>query len=93
MNMKYEWDDEKAELNLRKHGIRFQDAVKAFEDPNGVELLDEDHSKTEVRFQLIAIADGTVLLRIFTERIDAIRLISARRAGRRELEIYYGREN
>lgn len=90
--MGFEWDEEKAEGNARKHGVRFSDAVKAFDDPKGVELLDDDHSDSEIRFQLIAMADGTILLIVFTERINAIRLISARRAHRQEMEIYYGRE-
>lgn len=92
MSREFEWDDEKADANARKYGVRFEDAVKAFDDPNGVELLDEDHSDTEIRYQLIAMADGTIVLVCFTERINAIRLISARKANRQEIEIYYGRE-
>jgi uncharacterized protein len=90
--MEFEWDDEKAEANAKKHGVRFGDAVKAFDDPKGLELLDDDHSDSEVRFQLIAMADGTIVLIVFTERINSIRLISARKANRQEVEIYYGRE-
>ena len=90
--MEFEWDDEKAETNAKKHGVRFQDAVKAFDDPNGFELLDEDHSFAEARFQLIAMADGTILLVVFTERVNAIRHICARKANREGIEIYYGRE-
>jgi uncharacterized protein len=91
--MKYEWDDEKAEANAGKHGVRFGDAVKAFDDPNGVQLLDEDHSDSEARFHLIAMADGRIVLVVFAERINAIRLISARKANRQEVELYYGRES
>ena len=91
--MPFEWDDKKAELNLKKHGLRFEDVVKAFDDPKGIELLDRGHSERERRFQLIAMADGTILFIVFTERVGAIRLISARRARSKEIEIYYGRES
>ena len=50
--MEFEWDDEKSELNRRKHGINFEEAVKAFDDQNGIEILDEQHSHAEIRFQL-----------------------------------------
>jgi len=91
--MEFEWDDEKSELNRRKHGISFEEAVKAFDDRNGIEILDEQHSHAEIRFQLIAMADGSVLMVVFTERINAIRIISARRATRPEVELYYGRQS
>ena len=90
--MEFEWDENKNAENYRKHGIWFKEAVKAFDDPNGVELLDEEHSNSELRYQLIAMADGTIVLGVFTERINAIRLISVRGANRQEVEIYYGRE-
>ena len=91
--MEFEWDDEKSELNLRKHGIRFEEAVKAFDDRNGIEILDEQHSHAEIRLQLIAMADSSILMVVFTERINAIRIISARRATRPEVELYYGRQS
>jgi uncharacterized protein len=91
--MEFEWDDEKSELNRRKHGIGFDEAVKAFDDRNGLEILDEQHSHSEIRYQLIAMADGNVLMIVFTERISAIRIISARRATRPEVELYYGRQS
>lgn len=90
--MEFEWDDEKAESNFRKHGIRFQDAVKAFDDQYGIELLDEFHSDDEVRYHLIASTNGLLLLVAFTERIDAIRIISARKADNLQTRIYYERK-
>ena len=91
--MEFEWDDEKSELNRRKHGLSFEEAVKAFDDQYGIEILDEQHSRAEIRYQLIAMADGNVLMVVFTERINAMRIISARRATRPELELYYGQQS
>ena len=90
--MRFEWDDEKAESNLLKHGVRFTDAVKAFDDPNALELLDELNSDTEVRFQIIGLTDRTLLFVVFTEREDVTRLISARKANARQTGIYNERK-
>ena len=90
--MRFEWDDEKAELNIRKHGIRFSDAVKAFDDPNAIELLDELNSDSEIRFQLIGLTNRTLLFVAFTEREDVTRIISARKANARQTRIYNDRK-
>ncbi len=77
---------------FRKYGITFQDAVKAFDDPNGIELRDDRNSEAETRFHLVAVARDVLLLVAFTERNDRIRIISARRASAIHKNIYYERE-
>jgi len=64
--MRFEWDEDKANLNYRTHRVRFEDAVKSFDDPNAVELLDEINSDSEVRYQLIGLTDRRLLFVAFT---------------------------
>lgn len=90
--MAFEWDEDKAELNYRTHRVRFEDAVKAFDDPNSVELLDELNSDSEIRYQLIGLTDRNLLFVAFTERVDAIRIISARKATGKQIKIYNERK-
>ena len=84
--MRFEWDEEKAAANLKKHGISFQEAESAFADSLASVFLDEDHSIEEKREIIIGYSERQQLLVIsFTERADdAIRIISARRADPRE---------
>ena len=87
--MEYVWDSEKAAANLRKHGIDFADAVTAFPDPCALTVPDE--SEAEERFiTLGADALGRLLVGVYTWREHRIRLISARRAVRRERRAYEG---
>ncbi|MDQ6800057.1 MAG: BrnT family toxin [Acidobacteriota bacterium] len=88
--MTFEWDDEKRHTNLRKHAVEFADAVSAFEDDNAITLRDED-SEGEERFVTLARdAFGRVLVVVYTWREEKIRLISARKATRRERKQYEG---
>lgn len=89
MALKFEWDEEKAQLNLRKHGIPFETAAKVFLDENRIEIYDEVHSIDEERYITIGLADE-VLFVVYTERSPKIRLISARLATARERKVYYG---
>jgi uncharacterized DUF497 family protein len=90
MILGYEWDDEKNMLNIRKHGIAFEDAILVFNDPLRLELYDPGHSTIyEERWRVYGFAGG-VLAVSFTERNGMIRIISARRAQGIELEAYYG---
>ncbi|HEX3810727.1 MAG TPA: BrnT family toxin [Rhizomicrobium sp.] len=86
----FEWDDEKAQANYRKHGIAFEMAVAVFHDPLAMEIFDPDSG--EDRFVIIGQAELLVLAVVYTERGENIRLISARRATRKEHDAYY-REN
>jgi uncharacterized DUF497 family protein len=89
----FEWDPRKAEANAAKHGVTFDDAVTVFLDPNALDGPDLQHSSSEARFRRLGrSADGRVLMVAYTTRssgnVEAIRLISARRASRRERTAY-----
>ena len=87
--MTFEWDSTKAAVNLRSHGVSFEEAATAFEDPLGAIFDDEAHSDEEPREIIIGHSvRGRVLLVCFTDRGDAVRLISARTATRRERREY-----
>lgn len=87
--LKIEWDDNKNVINKRKHGINFEFAAKVFLDNNRIDYLDELHSDYEERWKVIGLVDK-VLAVIYTERVDRLRLISARYATKDEEEEYYG---
>jgi uncharacterized DUF497 family protein len=83
--MKFEWDPRKAALNLRRHGVSFQEAATVFNDPLGVPFFDPQHSDNEDRFILIGASDrGTLMMVAHTERGGRIRISSARLVTREE---------
>jgi uncharacterized protein len=89
----FEWNPRKAEGNAAKHGVSFDEAVTVFLDPNGLDGPDVEHSGTERRFRRLGkSASGRVLMVAYTFRgggdAEKIRLISARRASRRERAAY-----
>ena len=89
----FEWDPRKAEANAAKHGVSFDDAVTVFLDGHALDGPDWQHSKDEMRFlRLGRAADGRVLMVAYTLRrsgdAETIRIISARRASRRERAAY-----
>jgi uncharacterized protein len=86
--MKFEWDDDKAALNLAKHGVSFMDATWVFEDPIALYRDDPAHSKAEYRRQVMGISLSGILAVAYTERGGWTRLISARFANRRERRFY-----
>lgn len=87
IEMAYQWNEDKAAANLRKHGIDFADAVSVFSDDLAITIPDERFD--EERFITIGIdAFGRVLVVVYTMRGDVIRLISARQATRREQQQY-----
>ncbi len=87
-NRLFEWDDEKAALNWRKHRVDFNDAAKVFNDPYRIEEFDEEHSDYEDRWQVIGMVDD-ILFVIYTERGEYTQLISARKATAIERRKYY----
>lgn len=89
--MQFEWDDEKEKINIVKHGIDFTTAARVFKDGNRLELYDEAHSDTEDRYITIGIIDGVayLVMVVYTEREEVIRLISARKATKQEGRMYY----
>ena len=89
MGYTFEWDRRKAESNLRKHGVSFEEASTAFGDPLSILLRDPDHSTGEERYVLLGTSNRRKLLVVaFAERPPRTRLISARRATRRERRLY-----
>lgn len=90
MVLRFEWDPRKAARNLAKHGVPFEEAATAFGDPLGRIVTDPRHSAEEERFALLGMSRRRRLLAVmFTERGEAVRLISARpvtRLERREYE-------
>ena len=89
--LRFEWDPAKAASNLRKHGVSFEDAQGVFYDERGLLLDDPDHSAVEERFILLGLsvpAGVLVVVHCYQRHRDVIRLISARRASRRERERY-----
>ena len=84
-----EWDDAKAEINYKKHGIRFRVAARIFMDENRIDYFDELHSDDEERWKVIGKVRD-VLAVIYTERREKLRIISARYATKDEEDEYYG---
>ena len=85
MTLAFEWDPDKAAANLAKHRVSFQEAVTGFADPHGVLVDDPPDTHGETRFALLGYSSlGRVLVFMFTERGNRIRLISARKATLRE---------
>lgn len=86
--MTFEWDEEKNQLNIKKHGIDFSKILKIFSDENRIEFFDAEHSDDEERWQVIGKADA-ILFVVYTERGESTRIISARKADAQERRIYY----
>jgi uncharacterized DUF497 family protein len=85
----FEWDRRKAVENWRKHGVTFEDAMTTFGDPFGILRPDPDHSAGELRYLVLGMSNRRQLLVVaFAERPPRTRLISARRATRRERRKY-----
>jgi uncharacterized protein len=86
----FEWDKDKAKRNLVKHGIGFPEASTLFShDPNVISLFDSAHSFDEERYIEIGFSDrGRLLVVVYTQRGDRIRIISARPATFKEEQIY-----
>ena len=89
MGYQFEWDPAKAEANLRKHGVSFDEASTVFGDPLNLLMPDPDHSTREERYLLLGMSTRRHLLVVaFGERPPRTRLISARPAMRWERKRY-----
>lgn len=84
--MEFEWDENKELFNIENHeGINFTDAEQVFEDDKAIENYDESHSYCEDRYTLLGLdKTGQLLLVIFCERGEKIRIISAWKAKKKE---------
>ena len=90
----FEWDESKAVANLNKHHVSFEEAKTVFFDEFGIQFFDEDHSSDEELFLMLGMSSGAKLLIVChceRQRGAVIRIISARKATRRESAFYRGR--
>jgi uncharacterized protein len=88
----FEWDSAKAASNAKKHGVRFSEAIVALQDEFAATISDPD-SEGEERFVSLGVDDrGRVLVTIFVQREDIIRIISSRQASKGEREVYEERK-
>lgn len=87
----YEWDERKADINLRAHGIAFTTAARVFADPFMRSRIDDRENYGEERWQAFGDVGGRILVVAYTYRDNdqVIRIISARTANRREQRGYY----
>ncbi|WDN88049.1 uncharacterized protein BuS5_01017 [Desulfosarcina sp. BuS5] len=96
MNYNFEWDPYKAQLNHKKHGIRFEEAATIFRDPEALTIFDPDHSKIEDRWITIGISKkGRLLIVCHTFQEEnknsvIIRIFSSRKAIKKESRLYGG---
>ena len=89
MALNFEWDANKAKSNLGKHGVSFEEAATIFGDRFSLTIPDLEHSLTEQRYITMGKAlTDKLLVVVHTDRGDNIRVISARRASRRERKFY-----
>ena len=87
--MEFEWHETKSKLNVKKHGVSFEEAMSCFYDQHQIAFLDPDHSDDEDQEIMIAHSDkGRLLLVSYLIRGDSIRLISARLATKQEGKCY-----
>src|SRR3989338_8406673 len=93
MDIIFEWYAAKASLNKKKHNISFDEAKTVFFDENAILIHDPEHSDNEERFVILglsAIARLLVVCHCFRYKDSVIRIISARKATKRESMQYYG---
>lgn len=91
----FKWDKRKNRINIEKHGVSFEEAKSVFYDENAIEFYDFEHSKNEERFFLLGLSSHLRILLIchcFKEKDSVIRIISARKATKKEQKIYFGGE-
>lgn len=89
MEFRFDWDETKAEQNIEKHGVSFEEASTVFGDPLSSTIYDEVHSLGEDRYIDIGrSAQDRILVVVYTERDERIRIISARLATARERKQY-----
>jgi len=94
IDLDFDWDEDKAIANLKKHKISFEEAKTVFADPFSITMNDPKHSVDEHRFVDIgAAANGKVLVVSYTQRGEKIRLINCRKSTKSERKIYEERED
>jgi hypothetical protein len=94
--IKFSWDNQKSLKNIRKHKVSFEEASSVFYDETAIEFFDPEHSQDEDRFLLLGISWRLRVLVIsycFRKKDFEIRIISARKATKKEVKFYYGEKN
>jgi uncharacterized protein len=82
----FEWNSDRADSNIAKHGVDFVTAAAVFADPNRLVSIDTGHSDVEQRYRVIGAVGGMVLFVVYTTRVKTCRISSARKASRDERE-------
>ena len=93
--MEFEWDENKAQINKKKHGVSFEEASTVFDDADALQIFDPDHSESEDRFILLgmsAVLRILVVCHCYRAEDSKIRIISARKATRNESSTYKRRK-
>ena len=91
-DIKFDWDQNKALFNKRKHGISFEEATTIFYDDDALEFHDPDHSQDEDRFIMVGLSFKSrtlVVSHCVRESDSVIRIISARKATKKEVQRYW----
>ena len=89
MKLNFEWDEKKAEANIEKHGVNFDEATTVFIDPLSITILDPDYSVDEQRYIGIGSSErGRVLVVVYTEHGTNIRIINCRKTTSSERKLY-----
>ena len=91
--LRFTWDKSKSKANQKKHGISFEEAQTVFFDENAIEFFDPDHSQSEDRFLLLGLSSSlriVVVSHCYRKSESLIRIISARKATKKEQKVYTG---
>ena len=86
--MRFEWDENKNQINKLKHDIDFWDAINIFYDEDRMQTIDQRKDYKEIRYRVVGIVHNRMILVIYTLRDDHYRIISARKANKNEREDY-----
>jgi uncharacterized protein len=90
--LEFQWDEQKNDLNIKKHGVSFDEAKTVFYDEYAIQYLDPDHSENEDRFLLLGTSfklKTIVVCHCFRQDDAIIRIISARKADKDEQQVYW----
>jgi len=93
--IKFSWDARKAKQNVKTHRVTFQEAATVFYDEKAIEFFDPDHSRDEDRFLMLGVSWRLRILVVsycLRRKGSEIRIISARKASKKEMQIYTGRQ-
>jgi uncharacterized DUF497 family protein len=91
----FEWDENKNRKNQKKHKVSFEEAESVFYDDNARLIVDPEHSREEDRFILLGLSNKLrmlVVIHIYREKDEVIRIISARKATMNETSLYEGKK-